>query len=184
MFMPTGGEKEGKVEQQSGLVPERLTADSLETHWSEIAGLEFNALDTSEGRSYGEREEEIKNLYRDYLKSGKHGELFILKKYDKIVAFVAVEKSVGAKQATFQEFRLAGSHSQGRIIQEILESARSYLEDHGYHPAIIEEEGLRGDLQKMAQGRFSRFLKIQGQKDSSSHSPATNDNDAPLEKAA
>lgn len=169
---------EGKMEQAKGFASERLTPETLNQYWSEIAALEINGLDKEEGRSFGERKDEIRDLYEKYLGPGKQGELFVLKKDGKIVAFLAIEKFVAEHKAEVRQFRLSGAHSQVRVLQEIFHFAQEFLQGHGYYRAVIEDEGVRGAVGKMAQ-HFPRFLKMQ--------KSAANDNEPPsasLEKAA
>ncbi len=94
------------------------------------------------------------------------------------MAFLAIEKLVAEHKAEVQQFRLSGSHSQGRVLQEIFHFAQEFLQGHGYRRAVIEDDGIRGAVGKMA-GHFPRFLEIQPS--------AANDNEpsgASLEKAA
>ena len=151
--------KDAKAEAPRGFKAERLNAETLEKNWSEIAGLEFNALDKTEGRSYGERKEEINALYSQYLKPGTHGELFVLKKDGRIVAFLALERLVAERKAVVHQFRLSAAHSPGRVLQEIVRVAREFLQERGYYSAEIDTEDARPAVGKMAH-HFPRFLKI------------------------
>lgn len=177
-------ESSAGVEELKGLKVERLKDGvALNECWHDIAGLEYNALDASE-RGWDKRGEKIKRLYQSYLASGKHGELFVLKKDGKIIAFLAINKNVEEKKATIEEFRLAKRYSQGKVIQEIFVFAQKFLEDHGYHRAEIEEgDKAYSSVQKL-ENRFPRFLKIEESK-AELMPLAANDNESPpLREAA
>lgn len=147
------------VRQPQGLVPERLTAETLEKYWTQIKDLSSNALDTGEGSTYGEREGEVKedHLYEEYLKEGGHGELYVLVKDEKVVAFLAIKKGVQDREAEIEQLRLVQGPDQERYIGEILEFAKKKLEEEGYHHGVVDPKAANDYFESVA-NRISSFL--------------------------
>lgn len=162
---PKGGMKESPTqgtEVPQGLEPKRLTTiDDLGKYWSQIKDLSANALDTGEGRSYGERKAEVEedHLYNKYLKSGKDGELYVLLKDGKVVAFLAIKKAVGDKEAEIEQLRLVQGSAQSVYIPEIMEFAKNKLEEEGYYHGVATPEAANERFSRFAK-RISRFLRI------------------------
>ena len=170
MFMPSkGGMKEGPVEGvevSKELEPKRLaTADDLEKYWSQIKDLSANALDTGEGRSFSERKDEVKehNLYSEYLKQGAQGELYVLLKGEKVVAFLAIKKAVRDKEAEIEQLRLVQGSVQSTYIGEIMDFVKKKLEEEGYHHGVVTPEEANERFSRYA-NRVSRFLSIEENK--------------------
>jgi len=170
MFMPPkGGMKEGPVEGvevSKGLEPKRLaTADDLEKYWGRIKDLSANALNTGEGRSFGERKDEVMehNLYSEYLKQGAQGELYVLLKGEKVVAFLAIKKAVRDKEAEIEQLRLVQGSVQSTYIGEIMDFVKKKLGEEGYHHGVVNPAEASDKFLRVA-NRVSRFLKVEEDK--------------------
>ena len=160
-----GGMKEAPAhatEAPQGLEPQQIrTRDDLEKYWSEIKDLSANALDTGEGQTYGEREADVKadHLFAEYLKSGEHGELYVLLKNGRVVAFLALKKAIGDREAEIEQLRLVMGPDQGGYISEIMEFAKEKLGEEGYHHGVVDSDTLNERFASYA-SRVSGFLHV------------------------
>jgi hypothetical protein len=155
--MKMGGEKPMPTpEQQNKLevvkLDHHLDPAEYKKYMSHIRRLTRNALDTTEGVDYSEREDDVTDLGHKYLKNSEHGELYVGVKNDVVVAFIALKKKTEGshKTAVVDQIRYAsGLHSPETIVGGVLAHVKSTLESAGIHDADIESNGEHHKLSKV-----------------------------------
>lgn len=126
------------IEKPKGLEIKKLDAPNFRQYERQIMGLEVNALDRGEDRGFTAREKHVKDLYDQYLESGKRGELFVAIKSERVIGFVALKKEPGEhKKAHIEQFRLESEVGQESLVEKMLQGVRHSLEHEGYHRASI-----------------------------------------------
>jgi hypothetical protein len=143
-----GGEKPMPTpEQQNHLeivkLDHHLDPATFRKYMVHIRRLGRNALDTTEGTGFTEREDDVTGLDHKYLKDSEHGEIYVGVKNDVVVAFVALKKmSEGEnKKAVIDQIRYqSGLHAPEHIVGGVLNQIKSSLQSK-VHEIEIESNG-------------------------------------------
>lgn len=148
----SGGEMKMKVpdgaEELEGFTLERLDTSDLQANERIIQELKFNPIDNKKSRGLEQkRESRASVLSPEYLRSGKHGELFLVKDAGNVVGFVALRIASGEHVGTIERILLAEGHHQANTLLRTLKSAEEEMRKRGCTEGVIRDENLSHDME-------------------------------------
>lgn len=136
------------TEELEGLTLERLDASDLKANERIIQELKFNPIDSTKNRGLEQkRESRASILTPEYLREGKHGELFLVKDGSEVVGFVALRINPGERVGTVERILLAEGHHQAHTLQQTLKSAEKELRKRGCTEGVVRDEHLSHDME-------------------------------------
>ena len=136
------------TEELEGFTLEPLDASDLRANEGIIQGLKFNPIDNNKSRGLEQkRESRASVLTPEYLRDGKHGELFLVKDGGTVVGFVALRINAGEHVGTVERILLAEGHHQARTLQRTLKSAQKEMQKRGCTEGVIRDEHLSHDME-------------------------------------
>lgn len=136
------------TEDLKGFSLERLNAADLKANEGIIQQLKFNPIDSSKNRGLEQkRESRASVLTPEYLREGKHGELFLVKDGSEVVGFVALRINAGKHVGTVERILLAEGHHQAHTLQGILESSADEMRKRGCTEGVVIDEHLSHDME-------------------------------------
>ncbi len=142
MKVPDGGE------ELEGFTLERLDTSDLRDNERVIQELKFNPIDSTKSRGLEQkRESRASVLSPEYLREGKHGELFLVKDGGTVVGFVALRINAGEHVGTVERILLAEGHHQVHTLQRTLKSAQKEMQKRGCTEGVIRDEHLSHDME-------------------------------------
>ncbi len=159
-----GGEMSPGISEQ--LQTKDLEAVPLETMSEEdesaIIALRYDGLNAPrEEASFHERDEDADELRRKYLRSKKYGAMFVVKKQDKVVGFLALKKNT--HEGVVEELWLDSEYPDRAAIRALLEQAEHYLIENNRHTLVIEAK--QPSEQLLTECRYDSFKKSTEEKE-------------------
>lgn len=136
------------TEELEGFTLERLDTSDLRENERIIQELKFNPIDSTKSRGLEQkRESRASVLSPEYLREGKHGELFLVKDGEDVVGFVALRINAGEHVGTVERILLAEGHHQAHTLQRTLKSVEKEMRKSGCTEGVVQDENLSHDME-------------------------------------
>ena len=147
MDKSSGGERGLEM---MGLEAKVLSTAEVEQYASQIQALKYDALNPEEnlhaGGTYGEHRATIKQEVSDMGKSGSRDSVIAVLDGDKVVGFMAVEKTSPTEAEVKELWTASSGRSQRSIVRKLLGKAKEHFSVGSVHHLNMDLESASQDV--------------------------------------